>query len=87
MQTENVIAGKERKVMTSLGRILPWLFECHHRELSRVFTINKRTYQVCFNCGLEIDYSWDRMASLESNMVSDRPAPMNGGRHAQVSII
>lgn len=84
---ENVTAGKERNAMIALGRILPWLFECHHRDLSRVFTINKRTYQVCFNCGLEIDYSWDRMTSLESNVVSGYPTPVNNGRHAQVSII
>jgi len=36
---------------------LLWIFQftfgCHHRHLSRVFTINKRTYRVCFDCGRE----------------------------------
>jgi hypothetical protein len=40
---------------------LPWLFGfafgCHHRHLSRVFTIKKRTYQVCVKCGGEFEYS------------------------------
>jgi len=26
--------------------------------LSRVFTIEKRTYQVCFECGQKFDYFW-----------------------------
>lgn len=31
------------------------IFGCHHRHLSRVFTIKHRTYQVCFDCGREFD--------------------------------
>ena len=38
---------------------LLWIFEfafgCHHRHLSRVFTIKHRTYRVCFDCGGEFD--------------------------------
>lgn len=37
---------------------------CRHGELSRVFTINKRTYKVCYECGHEVDYSWPLMHNL-----------------------
>ena len=39
------------------------LFGCRHR-LSRVFTIQRRTYQVCVDCGKEFGYSWELMRSL-----------------------
>jgi hypothetical protein len=46
---------------------LRWFFrfalECHHDQLSRVFTIEKRTYQVCLECGKECEYSWGLMHS------------------------
>ena len=41
------------------------LFHCHHRDMSRVFTIDNRTYQVCFDCGRNFDYSWEQMHSEE----------------------
>ena len=40
---------------------LLWIFHlafgCHHTQISRVFTIKKRTYRVCFQCGQEFEYS------------------------------
>ena len=42
--------------------LLDFLFGCHHSNLSRVFTIRKRTYRVCCECGAEFDYSLHRMA-------------------------
>jgi hypothetical protein len=39
--------------MNPLRWILGFAFGCHHRHLSRIFTINKRTYRVCFDCGGE----------------------------------
>ncbi len=37
--------------------VLLWVFQfvfgCHHGHLSRVFTIKKRTYKVCLDCGEE----------------------------------
>jgi hypothetical protein len=37
------------------------MFGCRHRNLSRVFTIDSRTYRVCCNCGAEFDYSLEDM--------------------------
>ena len=45
---------------TSLLWIFESLFGCHHQRLSRVFTIRRRTYQVCVECGREFEYSWGR---------------------------
>jgi uncharacterized membrane protein len=42
---------------TLVSTTFDFLFGCHHRNLSRVFTIDGRTYQVCCNCGAEFDYS------------------------------
>ena len=46
---------------------LLWAFQfafgCHH-QLSGVFTIQKRTYRVCLECGQEVEYSWALMHSL-----------------------
>jgi hypothetical protein len=42
-------------------RIFQFAFGCHHSQMSRVFTIKKRTYRVCFKCGQEFDYTWALM--------------------------
>ena len=46
----------------SVLRLLDFLFGCHHTNLSRVFTIGRRTYRVCCDCGAEFDYSLQTMA-------------------------
>jgi hypothetical protein len=43
--------------------LLNFLFGCHHSKLSRVFTIRRRTYRVCCDCGAEFDYSLETMAN------------------------
>jgi hypothetical protein len=43
--------------MKSLLWLLRSAFGCHHSRMSRVFTIKNRTYQVCFECGQEREYS------------------------------
>jgi hypothetical protein len=44
---------------------LLWAFQfafgCHH-QLSGVFTIQKRTYRVCLECGQEVEYCRGRTA-------------------------
>jgi hypothetical protein len=43
--------------MKPLLQMFEFAFGCHHRERTAVFTIKKRTYQVCLNCGQEFEYS------------------------------
>ncbi len=43
-------------------RAFDFVFGCHHRELSRVFTIDRRTYRVCCACGAAFKYSLDTMS-------------------------
>jgi len=43
--------------MEALIVVLDFLFGCHHRHLSRVFTIDGRTYKVCSDCAAKFDYS------------------------------
>jgi hypothetical protein len=45
-----------------MENLLDFLFGCHHSNLSRVFTIRRRTYRVCCDCGAEFDYSLQKMA-------------------------
>jgi hypothetical protein len=57
---------------------LLWMFQfafgCHHRHLSRIFTIKKRTYKVCFDCGTEFDMP-DPYSSL---ILRDSPRDSGG---------
>jgi len=39
--------------MNPLHWMVRFAFGCHHRHISRVFTIKKRTYKVCLDCGHE----------------------------------
>lgn len=41
--------------MKMLQTLFEFIFGCRHRHLSRVFTIQHRTYKVCFDCGREFD--------------------------------
>jgi hypothetical protein len=70
-----------------LLRIFQFAFGCHHSQLSRVFTIKKRTYQVCFKCGQEFEYSWALMHSLRPNVADNVHGPLNSARPADVSVI
>ena len=58
-------------------------FGCHHRRRSAVFTIKKRTYQVCLKCGREFDYSWALMHAVQSNVVHRPDASLNRIRPAE----
>lgn len=49
--------------MSLLGYVVRVLFDCHHWNLSRVFTIKHRSYQVCCDCGAEFDYSFETMSA------------------------
>jgi hypothetical protein len=71
-------------------KLLFWTFQlafgCRHGQLSRVFTIKQRTYQVCFKCGKEFEYSWAVMrSSFRPNGASNAVAPLNEVRPADVA--
>jgi hypothetical protein len=47
---------------------------------SAVFTIKKRTYQVCLNCGKEFEYSWALTHDVQSSVAHSPDVPMHGIR-------
>ena len=51
--------------MKYMKSIIEFLFGCHHRGISRVFTIAGRTYQVCCDCGAEFKYSLESMSIVQ----------------------
>jgi hypothetical protein len=53
-----------------LESLLNLLFGCHHSNLSRVFTIRRRTYLVCCDCGAEFEYSLEAMTKRQRLHVS-----------------
>jgi len=55
--------------VSPLLSIFKFTFGCRHRHKSGVFTIKKRTYQVCLKCGQEFEYSWALMHSTRSKAV------------------
>ena len=72
-------------------KLLRWIFQfvfgCHHGRLSRVFTIRKRTYQVCVECGSEFEYSWELMHCPQSSVADNARLPLNAVRPAEVPAI
>jgi len=62
VEVESSLKTEDPSAMKTLSkRIFSTLFGCRHNNLSRLFTIRRRTYQVCWDCGTEFDYSWERM--------------------------
>jgi hypothetical protein len=45
-----------------VANALEFAFGCHHRMLSRVFTIRGRSYKVCCDCGATFRYSLRTMS-------------------------
>ena len=72
-------------------KLLLWIFQfvfgCRHSQLSRVFTIKKRTYQACVKCGRECEYSWKLMHSTPLIVTDKACAPLSNARHAEVPAI
>ena len=50
--------------MASVVSVLDFLFGCRHSNLSRVFTIDRRTYRVCCDCGAQFGYSLATMSTV-----------------------
>jgi hypothetical protein len=72
--------------MTPIASVFQFAFGCHHRRRSAVFTIKKRTYQVCLNCGREFDYSWELMHSINPRVAAIPIVPRNGVRPTQALV-
>ena len=49
-------------VTQPLADALDFAFGCHHTKLSRVFTLEGRSYKVCCGCGARFDYSLRTMS-------------------------
>jgi len=47
-----------------LATVLEFAFGCHHRKLSRVFTLEGQTYKVCCDCGATFNYSLRTMSTV-----------------------
>lgn len=45
-----------------IASLIAYVLGCRHSALSRVFTLQRRTYQVCFDCGAQLDYSLETMS-------------------------
>jgi hypothetical protein len=61
---KNVQRPDKEFFMEKVIDAVDFVFGCHHGHLSRVFTIERRTYQVCCDCGAKFNYSLASM-SLE----------------------
>jgi hypothetical protein len=77
------------------SRTLQFAFGCHHRHLSRVFTIKQRTCRVCLDCGQEFElldvpapsavqrprYSWRELRTMTgvNSTAHDRTSCTNPG--------
>ncbi len=59
--------------MERLIDILDFVFGCHHGHLSRVFSIDGRTYRVCCDCGATFKYSLASMCIERKFRVLDAP--------------
>ncbi len=64
--------------MTYIAAAFEFLFGCHHCNLSRVFTIGGRSYQVCCDCGAQFRYSLDTMSIQHRD--SSQGTPLHGLR-------
>ena len=54
-----------------LANVIEFAFGCHHTNLSRVFTIEGRSYKVCCNCGAKFDYSFQTMSIIGRHSVPE----------------
>jgi len=61
-------------LMEILVAVLDFVFGCHHSHLSRVFTIDGRTYRVCCECGAKFKYSLVSMCMERRFCAFDAPA-------------
>jgi hypothetical protein len=68
-------------------RVFDFAFGCHHRQLSRVFTIQQRTYQVCLSCGRQVEYSWSLMRSERTDLSDHADEGQSNSSRAEAALI
>lgn len=73
--------------MDIVSLLLAPLFECHHGNVSRVFTIQRRTYQVCCDCGKEFEYSWEGMQRIPAGVAVNPLVTLVADRAYQASLM
>jgi hypothetical protein len=54
------------------------LLGCRHEHLTRPFTIEKQTYEVCLDCGKHLFYSADNMRPLSAREMRRMRAVQSG---------
>jgi hypothetical protein len=59
-----------------LWKSYDFAFGCHHRNLSRVFTIEHRTYRVCCSCGVKFTYSLEKCRQSVRSSDRLKPSPL-----------
>ena len=74
--------------MNPLLWVFQFTFGCRHRHLSRVFTIKRRTYRVCFDCGGEFDIPGVRaplpFSVADGSRLATKPATRADGQAPQL---
>jgi uncharacterized UBP type Zn finger protein len=65
-------------VMFLLLKIYDLIFGCRHAKLSRVFTIEGKTYRVCLQCGTKLRFSLETMSLERSEQ---------GGAHEDLDVV
>ena len=60
------------------------VFGCRHSNQSRAFTLRRRTYKVCLDCGQELPYSLATMSLVKGR---DRVAAIQVGGTAKAGAL
>lgn len=51
-------------VLRTVSDLMTSVLGCRHERMSRLFTIEDKSYMVCLNCGHQVFYSMDSMRRL-----------------------
>ena len=62
--------GNAGLAMEKLVIVFTWFLGCRHGQLSRVFTLDRRTYRVCCDCGAQFDYCLENMTMRRQHRFS-----------------
>lgn len=59
--------------MTTILKIaLDAVFGCRHSHVTRPFTLRRKTYEVCLDCGREIPYPLVTMSQMKGSSFSGK---------------